>query len=260
MHLNSGNVLVYIIVTCRNAADVIHLSIKSIQAQTYLAFQCIVYDDDSNDRTPDIINELTGNDQRFKLIRGRKRIWAALARWICLQHIKNADPRSMVLLLDGDDWLCDENVLAYLINRYFNQPVIAGHGNFMNLRGEPCNWAGDYPDSVKRLGNYRNYPWIATHLRWFRLGVRNYLPVATILDQNGDPFKISTDVAFFLPILELSGLHTSFCEKVLYVYNDRNGTEHASERIRKQRLTELIIRKKTRLPPMNPEIIFEGLK
>lgn len=57
--------LISIIVTCYNQAHCIDKTLKSIAAQTYQNWECIVVDDGSTDNSADVINEVIKNDQRF---------------------------------------------------------------------------------------------------------------------------------------------------------------------------------------------------
>lgn len=60
--------LVSIIVTCYNQQDYIVRALDSVKAQTYTQWECIVVDDESKDKSPEIIKAYIANDNRFKLI------------------------------------------------------------------------------------------------------------------------------------------------------------------------------------------------
>lgn len=250
----------YIVVSCRNVATDIPAMLNSLLSQRFQHFECLIYDDASSDHTLSVIQNTVGEDKRFRVISGTIQVWAAVGRWLCLQQIHQAAKNSIVVLLDGDDWLYSDDVLEFLMNEYFHSPYLSGHGNFMSSTGEHCDWSKDYPEEIKVQAKYRDYAWIATHLRWFRLGLMEYIPYSVLLDANGDPFKISTDFALFLPILELSGVYTVYTAKTLYVYNRRNGGVDDPERRKAQRQAELEIRKKKALKPVNAGTISGYLK
>lgn len=249
--------VIYVIVTCRNAGQHISEMLKSLLDQTFENYECIIYNDASTDNTSAVIHQLVGSDNRFRVINGVTRVWATAGRWTCLNQIRNAPGNSIAVLLDGDDWLYDNNVLSYLVSQYLNSPYLSGHGNYVSTNGKICDWSEDYPEEIKQQARYREYPWVATHLRWFRLGLRRYIPYSALLDAQGIPFKTATDFALFLPILELSGRRTAFCPKPLYVYNQRNGQADNAAGRQLQIEAELEIRNKRPLKPINAESVLQ---
>jgi glycosyltransferase involved in cell wall biosynthesis len=247
---------VYVVVTCRNAEHEIPKMLQSLLDQVYTDFGCVIYDDASTDQTVQVLRSIIGEDPRFHVICGATRVWATEGRWVALNRIKNAPRNSLVVLLDGDDWLYDETVLDYLVSTYFKSRYLAGHGNFISDGGELCGWSQDYPEEIKQQGSYRIQPWVATHLRWFRLGLREHLPYSALLDTDGNPFKAATDFALFLPILELSGPQTVYCPQPLYVYNRRDGKVDERTWRKLQKEAENGIRGKQPLKPINVEMIL----
>lgn len=62
------NNLVSIITPAYNSAFFIERTIKSIISQTYLNWELIIVDDNSNDETVEIVNKYSNKDERIKLI------------------------------------------------------------------------------------------------------------------------------------------------------------------------------------------------
>lgn len=61
--------LVSIITPCYNAADYIAETIKSVQSQTYKAWEMIIVDDSSSDNSAEIIQSYSDRDKRIKYLR-----------------------------------------------------------------------------------------------------------------------------------------------------------------------------------------------
>ena len=59
---------VSVIVPCYDVEDYLAYTLESILDQTFQAWECIVVDDGSTDRTPEIIRDYEGRDARFKSI------------------------------------------------------------------------------------------------------------------------------------------------------------------------------------------------
>jgi hypothetical protein len=215
--------------------------------------------DNPSDQTKEIALESTSNDTRFKLFAATNQVYATKARWNLLQSIQDAKPTDVVVLLDGDDWLYSQHSLSILAKAYQDHKVVATHGNFISSKNRICPWSKDYNVDVKRENKYREATWIATHLRTFKFGLVHYLNEDIFKDPTGNFYKSSTDFALFLPILELSGIHSMFIDEVLYVYNHRDDQVYSEERMLEQRKNEKEIRQKPKLQPLSEELIHNML-
>ena len=90
---------VSIIVPCYNAADFIENALKSIAAQTFVDWECIVIDDCSTDQSANIISEFARRDPRFVPILLPCNGGASAARNAGLEAARG----KWVTLLDADD-------------------------------------------------------------------------------------------------------------------------------------------------------------
>lgn len=97
--------LVSIITPAYNSEKFIEKTIISVLEQDYNNWEMIIVDDCSNDRTCEIVNRWTLNDERIKLIRQNKNSGAAIARNVALEKSKGR----FIAYLDADDiWLSDK--------------------------------------------------------------------------------------------------------------------------------------------------------
>jgi len=65
-----GNALVSVLIPARNEEKSIQNLIQSLQSQAYPNLEILVYDDLSEDRTAEMVNELAATDQRIRLLPG----------------------------------------------------------------------------------------------------------------------------------------------------------------------------------------------
>lgn len=244
---------------CRNVENIILKAIQSLFEQSFENFSCIIYSDASTDNTVPYVDNLIRRDSRFSLIEGTQRVYAAKARWTAIKSIKHARDNDVVVFVDGDDHLYSPVSLQLLMNKITSKKLLAMHGNYALLNGEACPWSKDYPESVKKANGYRKHPWVVTHPRAFRYGLFKYLSDNVIKDPNGDYYKCATDMALFLPVLELSGTRTAHNKNVLYVYNDRNGYAFTKLRMGEQKIAEEEIKAKQGYSPLPYEEIKEML-
>ncbi|WP_335965071.1 glycosyltransferase family A protein [Galbibacter sp. PAP.153] len=245
----------YIICTCRNVENWIEKNINSVKNQHIKSFTFLIWFDNPTDDSVNIANRCIGNDVRFKIFVSKEQVYATEARWNLLKSIKGAKPTDIIILLDGDDWLYSNNTLSILFEAYKENEIITTHGNYISTNNIVCSWSKDYSHEIKSNNTFRESPWIATHLRTFKYGILKYVNEEILKDSSGDFFKSATDMALFLPILELSGKYSMFINEVLYVYNHRNNLANSNLRIANQRKSEKEIRQKKKLLSLNKDIV-----
>lgn len=250
----------YIICSCRNAEKWIEKCINSVKDQEIKDFTFLLWLDNPTDSTVEIAALNTINDSRFVLFDSKEQVYASKARWNLLQSIEGAKPTDVVVLLDGDDWLYSNESLSSLAKTYQENEVVATHGNFISTKNTICSWSRDYEPEVKIKNTFRESPWIATHLRTFKYGLLTHLNEEILKDPSGNFYQSATDLALYLPILELSGIHSMYVNEVLYVYNDRDNAIFVRERMENQKKNENEIRQKPKLQPLHKDIIYKMIK
>lgn len=131
---------------------------------------------------------------------------------------------TVIVWLDGDDWLAGPNVLDYLAYVYEEpeEPWLT-YGSFRWSRypgfdapqlGTPYQYAaGETP---------RNGAWRASHLKTFRAGLVKKVLREDLLRPDGSWAEYCTDRIFMLPMLEMAGMRmrrVKVIKKELSVYN-----------------------------------------
>ena len=90
---------VSVIMPVYNGEDFIVESLDSIKNQSYLYWECIIFNDNSLDASEDIILDFIKNDNRFVYIKSDENVGAAQARNRCIDVAKG----KYIAILDCDD-------------------------------------------------------------------------------------------------------------------------------------------------------------
>jgi glycosyltransferase involved in cell wall biosynthesis len=97
-----NNPKVSIIIPLFNSEKYLHKCINSILAQTFTDFECILIDDCSFDKSPQICDEYSKKDKRIKSIHNKNNIGSSLSRKIGLDVSSDSD---YIQFIDSDDWI-----------------------------------------------------------------------------------------------------------------------------------------------------------
>ena len=236
-----------VIIPFYNPGDFLELCVNSVLTQNYDNYEVLFINDASTDGSPQkyIPGKIPQKDESGNIIYVNshpvlnktkcKNImqWDSSERVTALLNIHRGiidfakDPDDIVVLLDGDDWFLNKNVLSYINEFYEKNPNCwMMYGSSQWTDGRPC-CARPYTESDYKIG-IRKMPFKVSHIRTFRAGL--YRSIAKqdpsfecMQDKKGQFYKMTYDVAMFLPMLEMAGLeHVFYNDKKLYVYNRDN--------------------------------------
>jgi glycosyltransferase involved in cell wall biosynthesis len=215
-----------IIITAYNCEKWIRKCMESAICQEYENYDIIVIDAGSTDGTNAIIHELQKSDlikaQSVTCIQNTDRCYQTEN---ILKAVKLAEPGSICVSLDGDDWLTDNEVLPAL-NRAYNSAIWLTYGRYKHDDGSFI--AGDahhrYPDSVIQENSYREYPkQLFTHLRTWRRELFLKIDEADLRVKPSNRFAWNSGDCFIgYPMLEMAGQRQLFIDRYMYVYNVNN--------------------------------------
>jgi glycosyltransferase involved in cell wall biosynthesis len=203
-----------------NPGEFLETCVNTLMSQKYDNFKVLFVDDCSTDGSFD---KLPHNNEKAVVIKNETRKTA-------LENIHDAivnhcDPDDIVVLVDGDDWLPNKNVLSY-INDFYNQNdcwIMYGQANWTDGRR---GFASAY--SAEEFKNIRKSPFRVSHLRTFRAGLYQKIKeqdseFSCMKDSKGDFYKMTYDVAIMFPLLEMAGAEkVAFNDTILYIYNRNN--------------------------------------
>lgn len=218
-----------VIVPVHNSFDWIERCLDSIFIQKYEDFNVMVIDDHSTDGTWDKINNYDFNKARNSIRNGSG-----------LENIKkgidymNPSPDTIIVTVDGDDYLADHSVLSYL-NATYSEDIWMTYGQYKPLSGkykgicQPLEYNVTFDEKGEKVINQltsdtyrRSGAWVTSHLRTFRAWLWRRIDDDDLRDKDGKYFKIAWDLAFMYPMIEMAGSHVKFINEVLYYYNDLN--------------------------------------
>ncbi|MGV6830385.1 MAG: glycosyltransferase family 2 protein [bacterium] len=98
-----NNIELSVIVPVYNVEDYIEKCINSLQKQTFKNFEVLIIDDESQDKSIEIVKSLTKNDKRFKVISQKNKGLGGARN----TGIKNASGKYL-FFLDSDDYIKEE--------------------------------------------------------------------------------------------------------------------------------------------------------
>jgi glycosyltransferase involved in cell wall biosynthesis len=104
------NPLISVIIPTFNRAELITDTLRSVEAQSYTTWECLVVDDCSTDNTSDVVREFSNKDLRIKYLMNRRKKGAQGARNTGLSESKG----EFIQFLDSDDMIHPEKFLLQL--------------------------------------------------------------------------------------------------------------------------------------------------
>ena len=215
-----------IVVPTYNTENWIARCIQSIQVQTHRDFRCVVYNDASTDGTGTAIEEYfrAFPDDRFTVIHNKENRKALhnIVEGFKLLSTEN-DPESVLMVIDGDDFLFSEVSLEIVNSVYRGSNLLLTYGNHIHWPiGDTRTNCAPFPEEVIRNSGYREHKFISSHLRTFKSRLWNSIRDQDLRDIDGSYFKTGWDVSFMIPMLEMAAERHVYIPNVLYVYNRWN--------------------------------------
>jgi len=210
-----------------NAEKYIARAINSALNQVYDNYEVIIVDDQSSDKTWDIIYDVCyyhPNKDKIKSIRRNRNRIGVLANHYQMAQLCNED--EIIVNLDGDDELAGNLVLQKLDNTYLDPDVWITYGSFaydMESRNpdphaDPRGFLSKAPDDR----HDRSYPFIFSHLRTYKTWLFNNINVEDF-KRDGQFYQMAPDLALMYPMIEMAGpQHARYIHEILYLYNACN--------------------------------------
>ena len=241
----------YILVRSRNSFQYFDRCVNSILNQNYTEYSILYIDDHSNYTTKEkkyIKQKLQNHEAIFNKFRKY-----SLKNAYEVIHKYATKEKSVVVSLDGDDWLYNTNVLQILNDIYEKQDCVATYGDCYIWKNatlsekpasktlEYCNIP--YPQEIIDTKSFRKYPFLPLHLRTWRTKVFKKIPISEFKDHEDNWFKFCEDQAIFYPILEMYPKKVLCVTKPLSIYNQDNDNNDFKKNFIEQVKDELFIRK-----------------
>lgn len=200
----------------RNLDSIIH-------QKTNVPFKVVYINDCSTDRTGQLVDAYVKHYHLAALITvvHNKKNVGALANIYNTIHMLKDD--TVVLIVDGDDWLAHDYVLQRIYKEYQNSSVWLTYGQYVYYPDGCEGICKKIPRAIIQTNSFREWNrWVTSHLKTFYAGLFKRIKLED-LQYNSKFFPMANDVAMMMPMLEMaSNGHISFISDVLYVYNHCN--------------------------------------
>lgn len=208
-----------------NSAPWIDRCVQSVLLQDYDNFDVIAIDALTNDGTYTILETYTNHDN-FRLLRNDPRKYQT-------ENIetgaREAKENSIIVTVDFDDWLPNNQVLN-ILNEAYDENTWLTYGTYSEYHG-PDRYVPArtdvyrrYPDEVVQQNAFRDYHWLASHLRTFRKPLFEKIDPKDFIDKTtGEYYTMAGDMSFMYPMLEMCGERFKYIDQEMYVYNRTNG-------------------------------------
>jgi FkbM family methyltransferase len=213
-----------------NAENYIEKCIKSVASQDYENYHHILIDDLSDDngwnRAKDLIETFPEEiKEKFTLIKNPKNRGAIKNQLSAIKDYAADD--DIIMLLDGDDWLVNNNSIFHYYNDIYNRGYEFTYGSMWSIADNIPLIAQDYPKNVKNTRSYRNckFTWNLpyTHFRTFKAQLLNNINDNVFKDSNNEWMRAGADVPLFYNLIEAADPAKVYCNKeIVYNYNDAN--------------------------------------
>lgn len=211
-----------IVISTRNSEQYIEKCLDSAVNQDYPKFEIIFLDADSTDKTYEKALKYKDSHSNVRIIKNEIRKYQGENIRIGTELSKY---RSIIVTLDGDDWFPHSKVLKTINNIYLEKDCWMTYGSYIEHPYRDVSFHyHEYPTEVKENNRFRNYKWMASHLRTFRRELFLKIKEEDLKDPfTNNYFSMAPDLSFQLPMLEMCPPDKSvFIRDVLYVYNKEN--------------------------------------
>lgn len=223
--------------------------VNSCLSQNYDNFEVILVDALSVDKTYEMCQEIEKKSSIFKIFQNEVRI-PQIANIVFLT--KMAKEGTIIVSVDGDDWLPDVNVLYRLNEVYNSREILVTYGSYITYPGgQKSTWSYKYPVNVINNNLFRDYPWLATHLRTFKRELFLKIDESDFKREDGEWLDTTGDMAFMIPMLEMAGNRSEFIDGIMYVYNMANESADSYLNRERQLVLENYIRTKPKYNYLN---------
>lgn len=200
-------------------------NINSALDQRYNNYRILFINDCSTDRTLELVKQTVNRSHKknFVTIIDNEERQLALANYYYAIHNNTMDDE-IILTLDGDDMLASPYVLKHLNTVYSNRKkeIWLTYGQMRYLANPKTkSWVCDIPKKIVEENRFREYTHLPSHLRTFYSWLFKLIDKEDLQD-NGEFYPMTWDVAMMLPMIEMARDHFTFIPHVLYIYNDVN--------------------------------------
>ena len=207
-----------ILTTSYNCEKFVEKSLLSIMGQRFKDFTCYITDDLSTDNSVNLVKKMIEGDDRFILIQNTEKLYQPGNYDQVIRNNLDIIDNEIIVEIDGDDWLPTARVLEKIHQIYLDDNVWITNGSFRYSNG-----TNGFSSKQNLDIDLRKSRMTCSHMRTWRAFLWRKIKQEDLKDENGEYWKVTGDLAFMFPMLEMSGEeHYKFIEDTMYVYNEQN--------------------------------------
>ena len=205
-----------IVITAFNCGPWVKQNISSVLSQDYSKYDIYYVDDFSQDDTKHQLQAFKG-ERIIPIFNNHNK--GKMKNLIDVNSQLKSD--TIIVVLDGDDWLHDNGVLGHLNDVYNDERVWMTNGSYIV---KPSNEiVKPKIDPEYWNGHIRKKSWEFSHLGTFRKPLFDKIKKRDLMDKQGNYWSTTSDQAIMWPMVEMCGPeHHHVIERVMYVYNRMN--------------------------------------
>lgn len=245
----NGEKHLVVVIPSYNNKDWYKRNLDSVFAQNYSNYNLIYVDDCSPDGTGQLVENYIRDckqEHRCRLIKNRERKGTLYNLY---QAIHSCDNQSIIIDLDGDDWLYGKDVFQTINRAYDDHHVWLTYGQYVMYPERHLGLCRDIPQDIIEQNSYRKNQWMTSHLRTFYAGLFKAIEKDDFII-NGEFYPTTSDMAFMYPMLEMAGGHIRFIDKIMYIYNNDTPINDYKVRLQLQARCERNIRNQEPYKPL----------
>lgn len=217
-----------IVSASRNNKKYYAQNLESTLNQNYTNYKIIWIDDASPDGTGLLVEHFLEKHPKKSHVQLVKNITRQGAMANFYNAIYSCKDDSIILMVDGDDFLAHPNVLKIINHAYQDPNVWLTYGNFVTT--SPTGWkCHAVPQDIITHNQFRSFPFVTSHVKTFYAGLFKKIKKESLLYKN-EFIPVCSDFGMMIPMLEMAGTHIKFIDEVLYIYNiETNFNEFKTE-------------------------------
>ena len=225
-----------IIIPSYNNSKWYQKNLDSVLKQTYKNWRIVYVDDCSTDNTYNLVKDYIKNkkiEKKVTLIRNKTNMKQAYSRYIAFKECHDDE---ICCLIDGDDWLYDNNVLNKLNKIYCTSNCMVTYSDYIRFKNGKLDQrviAKNYSNDIKNNSMYRISQYLCTPLRTGYAKLFKNVRENEMKDHNGNWLKCSTDMALLYRVMEQSKGKIKVINDLMYVYNIDNSLQYNSSYYKK---------------------------
>lgn len=203
------------------SSDKMQEKIEQYLRKKNVDFHTVTFDDSfSRDivTITDAFKQLVNEEHHFFTLIHNINRCGALAN--IYRAVQSCDDDEIIVLVDGDDWLYNNEILNLINQTYISKNIWLTHGTLIHYPGNYLCWSEPIPHNIIASNTFRTFK-CPSHLRTFYAWLFKKIKLEDLLYLDNF-FSMTSDMAIMYPMIEMCGDRHEFIERITYTYNIAN--------------------------------------